>query len=184
DTVLAAYHAAVGEMPSTGTLNVRYAYAGAGLEGFREDIADLKTGAFVESTRADFISEGKGFDGRIPWMRDVSGAHTPQLGGDRVALAVNEAYRIANLWWRPGHAEATVTYNGPEVIEGKTLDHLTVTPRDGKPFGAWFDPSTHLLTEITEDREFFHTRTWLSDYRPEQGLKVPHAITIDNGAGE
>ena len=34
------------------------------------------------------------------WMRDTSGANTPQEGGDRVAVAVNEAYRFANLWWR------------------------------------------------------------------------------------
>ncbi len=184
DAVLAAYHAAVGEIPSSGTVNIRYAYSGSGLEGFREDIADLKTGAFVETTQADIIGEAKGFDGRTPWMRDVSGANTPQQGGDRVPVAVNEAYRMANLWWRPGYGGATLTYNGPEVLDGKTLDHLTVTPRNGKPFGAWFDPTTHLLTEITEDRMFFHTRTSLSEYRPEHGLNVPHAITIDNGSGE
>jgi hypothetical protein len=117
-------------------------------------------------------------------MRDTSGANTPQQGGDRIPVAINEAYRRANLWWRPGHGGATITYNGREVVDGKTLDHLTVTPRGGKPFGAWFDPNTHLLAEITEDRQFFHTRTWLADYRPEQGLQLPHTVTVDNGSGE
>jgi hypothetical protein len=185
DAVLKAYHTAVGELPSTGTVSLRYAFSGSGLQGVREDIADLKTGAFVEDTRADSIGEAKGFDGRIPWMRDLSGANTPQQGGDRIPLAVNEAYRIANLWWRPGYAGATITYDGREQqADGKVLEHLTVTPRGGRPFGAWFDPNTHLLAEITEDRQFFHTRTWLTDYRPERGLTVPHAITIDNGTGE
>lgn len=184
DAVLKAYHAAVGETPSSGSMDIRYTYSGAGLEGVREDIADLKTGAFVETTKAQGLEEAKGFDGRIPWMRDVSGANTREQGGDRISLAVNEAYRLANLWWRPGYAGATITYNGRDTADGKLLDHLTVSPQGGKPFGAWFDPNTHLLVEITEDRQFLHTRTWLTDYRAEQGLTVPHSITIDNGAGE
>jgi hypothetical protein len=188
-TVLQANRAAVGVMPSTGSVSIRYAYSGDGLEGHRDDIADLRTGAYVEATQGDILSEAKGFDGKIPWMRDTSGANTPQQGGDRIALAVNEAYRVANLWWRPGYAGAAITYDGRETIESKALDHLTVTPRGGKPFGAWFDPNTHLLVEVTEDRQFFHTRTWLTDYRsaqgrPGQNVAVAHAITIDNGTGE
>jgi hypothetical protein len=183
-TVLQAYQAAVGTMPSTGSVSIRYAYSGYGLEGHRDDIADLRTGAYVEATQGDILGESKGFDGKTPWMRDTSGANTPQQGGDRIALAVNEAYRVANLWWRPGYAGATITYDGRETVEGKALDHLTVTPRGGKPFGAWFDPNTHLLVEVTEDRQFFHTRTWLADYRPEQKTTIAHAITIDNGTGE
>jgi len=184
DMVLTAYHAAVGNVPSQGTVSIRYAYSGFGLEGHWDESVDLQTGAFRQMNQGGIVGEGAGFDGRTPWMRDTSGANTPQQGGDRIPLAVNEAYRKANLWWRPGYAGATITYSGREVIDGKPLDHLTVTPRGGKPFAAWFDPNTHLLAEITEDRQFFHTRTWLADYRPEQGLQLPHAITIDNGAGE
>ena len=51
-------------------------------------------------------------------MRDTSGANTPQEGGDRVALAVNEAYRLRR---------APITYAGREVIDGHPLDQLTVT---------------------------------------------------------
>lgn len=87
------------------------------------------------------------------------GANTPQEGGDRIALAVNEAFRLANLWWRPGYAGATVTYSGRTVVDHQTLDELTITPRGGRPFGAGFDVNTHLLVQITEDRQFFHTRT-------------------------
>jgi PDZ domain/Aspartyl protease len=183
-SVLRAYQAAVGPIPSSGSVNIHYDYSGYGLEGHRDDIADLRTGAYVEATQGDIVGEAKGFDGRIPWMRDTSGANTPQQGGDRIAVAINEAYRLANLWWRPGYAGAAVTYNGRETVDGKALDHLTVTPKGGKPFGAWFDPNTHLLVEITEERQFFHTRTWLSEYRPEKAVAVAHAITIDNGSGE
>ncbi len=182
--ILAANHAAVGKLPSTGGAEVDYASSGYGLTGSRTDLVDLNTGAFVEAEQADIVSEAHGFDGNVPWMRDTSGANTPQEGGDRIALAVNEAYRLANLWWRPGYAGATVTYAGREAIDGRTLDQLTVTPKLGKPFGAWFDANTHLLVQITEDRQFFHTRTLFAAYRRESGLLLPHEITIDSGSGE
>ena len=182
--ILAANHAAVGKLPSTGGAELDYASAGYGLTGSRTDLVDLNTGAFVEAEQADIVAEAHGFDGNIPWMRDTSGANTPQQGGDRIAVAVNEAYRLANQWWRPGYAGATVTYTGREVIDGRALDQLTVTPKLGKPFGAWFDTNTHLLARITEDRQFFHTRTLFAAYRRESGVMLPHEITIDSGSGE
>ena len=98
EAILAANHAAVGKLPSTGGAELDYAAAGYGLTGSRTDLVDLNTGAFVEAEQADIVAEAHGFDGNIPWMRDTSGANTPQQGGDRIAVAVNEAYRLANLW--------------------------------------------------------------------------------------
>ena len=184
ESILNAYHAAVGDMPEAGGVRVDYAYSSSGLQGSRNDQFDLRTGAFVESDEADIVSEGMGFDGSIPWMRDTSGANTPQEGGDRIATAVNEAYRLANLWWRPGYSGATISYAGRSVLDGKTLDQLTVTPRKGKPFGAWFDPNTRFLVLVTEDRQFLHTRTLFEDYRVEHGLTIPHSITVDQGVGK
>ena len=70
------------------------------------------------------------------------------------------------------------------MLDGRALDQLTVTPKLGKPFGAWFDTNTHLLAQITEDREFFHTRTLFAAYRRQSGVLLPHEITIDSGSGE
>ena len=184
EAILTANHTAVGKLPSTGGAEIDYATSGYGLTGSRSDLTDLNTGAFVEAEQADIVAEAHGFDGRIPWMRDTSGANTPQEGGDRIAVAVNEAYRLANLWWRPGYAGATITYAGREVSDGQTLDQLTVTPKLGKPFGAFFDADTHLLARITEDRQFFHTRVLFAAYRRENGLMLPHEITLDSGSGE
>ena len=184
ESILAAYHTAVGKVPESGNARVDYTFSGSGLEGSRTDQIDLATGAFVESMQADIVGEAAGFDGTTPWMRDTSGANTPQEGGDRIAVAVNEAYRNGNLWWRPGYSGATITYVGRSVVAGKTLDQLSVTPRKGKPFGAWFDTNTGLLAQVTEDRQFFHTRTLLEDYRTEHGLTLPHSITIDTGSGK
>jgi hypothetical protein len=184
DTILAANRAAVGELPSSGAAELAYDYSGYGLAGSRTDSVDLQTGAFVQATQAGIVGEAAGFDGSIPWMRDTSGANTAQEGGDRIAVAINAAYRGANLWWRPGYGGATLVYGGRETIDGRALDRLSVTPRNGKPFGAWFDANTHLLARITEDRQFFHTQTVFADYRREGGWMLAHTVTIDNGSGE
>jgi hypothetical protein len=182
--ILAANHAAVGQVPANGGAQFDYHYAGNGLTGTGTDSVDLGTGAFVSAVQADIVGEAHGFDGKTPWMRDTSGANTAQEGGDRIAVAINEAYRFANLWWRPDYGGATVVYAGRASVDGQTLDQLTITPRQGKPFGAWFDSSTHQLARITEDQQFFHKRFLFADYRRKNGLMVPHEITIDNGTGK
>src|SRR5258708_17794067 len=143
--ILAANHTAVGQVPANGGAQFDYTYSGNGLTGSGTDIIDLGTGAFVRAVQADIVGEAHGFDGNTPWMRDTSGANTAQEGGDRIAVAVNDAYRFANLWWRPDYGGATVAYAGRETAAGQTLDQLTITPKRGKTFGAWFDSNTHPL---------------------------------------
>jgi hypothetical protein len=182
--ILAANHAATGELPQIGTAQWDYDYSGSGLTGSRTDRVDLATGAFVETVQAGAISEASGYDGKVPWMRDLSGANTPEEGGDRVQLAVNEAYRRANLWWRPDAGAAGIVYQGRETEEGATLDHLTITPPRGKRFDAWFDADSHLLARIAEDQAFLHTRTTYADYRREGDALFPHKVLFDGGTGE
>jgi Aspartyl protease/PDZ domain len=187
--VLEAYHTAVGQVPASGTAVLEYNYSGNGLTGTGHSIIDLHSGAFLESVQADIVGEAHGYDGKTPWMRDTSGANTAQEGGDRIALAVNEAYRQGNLWWRPNFAGAMISYTGlveadPDHGAKRSFDQLSITPEGGKTFQAWFDTNTHLLAEIHEDRGFFHTRTLFEDYRPEKGRAVAHRITLDNGDGE
>ena len=182
--VLDAWHAAAGKVPASGTAVLEYNYSGDGLTGTARSIIDLGSGAYLESVQADIVAEAHGYDGKVPWMRDTSGANTAQEGGDRIPLAVSEAYRQANLWWRPDFAGATITYTGHETVDNHTFDELSITPKGGRTFAAWFDSNTHLLAEIHEDRQFFHTRTLYADYHPENGLAVAHRITEDEGVGE
>ncbi|MGN6147285.1 MAG: hypothetical protein ACTHPD_01975, partial [Rhizomicrobium sp.] len=181
--VLKANHAAVGNLPASGTARFEYAYSGEGLTGAAHSTQDIATGAYVESRRASAIGDGGGFDGKTPWMEDLSGTFTAQEGGDRIAVAVNEAYLNANAWWQPDHGGAAISYAGQENIDGKSNDHLVVTPKNGTKFDAWFDTKTHLLTRTAEPRQFFDTRTFYSDYRKENGVNLPHKIVFDNGVG-
>ena len=183
-SVLRANHKAVGSLPQAGPLEFDYGYSGNGMTGTAVSTQDIATGAYIDSETAGPVSETFGYDGKTPWMRDLSGANTAQEGGDRIAVAVNEAYRNANMWWRSDFGGATIVYAGREILDGSPNDRLTVTPKNGKAFDAWFDAKTHLLTQIAAPRQFFNTRVFYSDYRRENGVSVPHKLVLDGGTGK
>jgi hypothetical protein len=183
ESVLAANHAAVGDMPAAGAAEFDYGYASAGLRGVQRIKFDLATGAFMEVDDSNGIRFANGYDGKVPWQEDLSGTFTPQEGGDRIPVAVSTSYGYANLWWRPDHGGAVISYAGRETRDGHSLDHLVVTPKGGKRFDAWFDARTHFLMEIDEDQEFLHVKETFSDYRSENGAVLAHRIVVDPGVG-
>jgi hypothetical protein len=183
DTVLAAHHAAVGDVPGSGAATFDYRYVASGLSGTQTVRFDLATGAYREVDESTDIQSGAGYDGKIPWQQDISGSYTPQQGGDRIPVAISAAYRYANLWWRDDRGGAAISLVGREPLDRGALDHLKVTPKGGKAFDAWFDSETHLLTKVAEDQEFLHVIENYSDYRREGALTLAHKISVDPGVG-
>lgn len=184
EAVLHANQAAVGAVPQAGSALYRYGYSGDGLTGESTKAVDLATGAYVEHLDTGFLHTAEGFDARTPWTRDVSGANTPEQGGDQARLAVSAAYRNANLWWRKDLAGARIEYVGRQTLAGAPADHLLVQPRGGVSFDAWFDARTHLLLQIAEPQMFFQTRTVFSDYRRDAGVMLAHSVLEDPGTGQ
>jgi hypothetical protein len=182
--ILEANRAAIGAMPPEGTLVIDYSQKQSGLAGTTFHVIDLASGAFVERTDAIVISQARGFDGRIPWQTDVSGVSTEQLRGDRIPVAVNQAYRNANRWWRPDRGGAKIVYLGQEKVGGRPTDHLSVIPPGGGRFEAWFDRETHYLVQTAEPQQFFQTRTSYGDYERIRGRMIPRSQTIDFGNGD
>ena len=77
--VLDANHAAMGAgLDGKGVLDVRYDYAGQGLTGEVRSTYDLQGGGFVDSQDVGPTTGGNGFDGATAWLRDLSGAITPE----------------------------------------------------------------------------------------------------------
>jgi hypothetical protein len=181
--VLTSNRAAVGRSAMPGAIEEVYDYTGQGLTGKVVRQFDAATGAFVTASDLGIISVANGFDGKTPWMRDISGANTAQEGGDRIRLAVNEAYRNANLWWRPDRAGARISHLGRELIEGRIADRLSVEPRGGTRFDAWFDRKTHLLALVAERQMFFDTRTEYHDYAKRRGRLLATRMVVDGGTG-
>jgi hypothetical protein len=182
--VLNANHAAVGRVPARGTVELDYVQTSSGLTGSATHVHDLATGAFFDRSVQPVISGANGFDGRTPWQTDVSGVSIDQEEGDRIPVAVDEAYRNANLWWRADRGGAAIAYVGRETVDGRAADHLAVTPKGGKRFEAWFDAADHMLVKTAEPQQFFQTQALYGDYRRVAGAMVAHSRTVDFGTGD
>lgn len=157
-------------------LRLRYGFVGHGLQGSVEEIDDLRRPAYVVTRRVGGFVEQEGYDGADAWARERSGSVSVQAGGDMRALAVNQAYRSANTWWRGGRGGAALSYLGRRLDVGAPADVIRVTPRGGLPFEAWFDARSHLLTRIDEPRHGQVTVVHMSDYRRVAGAMVAGRI--------
>jgi hypothetical protein len=171
--ILAANKAASGgaAWDSKATLKADYDYAGMGMTGKVGTVYDLKNGRFVDSAAVGPATQVLGFDGTNGWAKDPSGTVTPQNGSGRI-FAVNEAYRDANLWWRPDFGGAAVTLDPQKTVDGVTYDVVTFVPKDGAAFDALFDARTHLLYRIDEKQGALTIITTMSDYRSFDGPMI------------
>ena len=163
------------------TLKTEYAYSGQGMTGTTTSLSDLKTPRFVDTFAIGPAEGANGFDGSQAWAKDPSGTVTVQSGGDQRQLAVNDAYRRANLWWRPDFGGAAVVSEGEKTEAGAAADVLTITPKEGKPFDAWFDARTHFLTRLVEAQGPQTVTTTMSDYRSFEGVMLPYKGVQSSG---
>jgi PDZ domain-containing protein/aspartyl protease len=183
DEILAANRAASGGDAWNGKTAMRqeYDFAGSGLTGKAGGVSDLKTGVFEQDFVIGPQSGGNGYDGVHVWTRDNAGIVTLQDGGDAVPLAVNNAYRNAGLWWRPDHGGAAITADGQKTDGGNTYDVLTVVPKGGKTFDAWFDAKTHLLYRTDENQGGLPVVTLDTAYKPFDGTLQATDILVHTG---
>ncbi len=165
------------------TLELRFSYVGQGLRGRVGSVEDLRTGAFIDTQDIGPTHQANGFDGSHAWAKDLSGAITREAGGDELQLALNEAYRNSEKWWRADRGGAKIERDPSKQADGHTFDVLTVTPAGGKPFEAWFDAETHLLARIVEMQQFISITTTFSDYRATDSAMIAHKVVIDDGSG-
>jgi predicted aspartyl protease len=181
--VLDANKAATGgsAWDSKTALKLQYAYSGQGMTGTVTSLADLKGGRWRDDIAIGPATLANGYDGQHAWAKDQSGTITIQDGGEQRALAVNDGYRRANLWWQPDRNGAKVVSDGEKTDGGATYDVLTVTPRDGKNFDAWFDAKTHLLSRVIEQQGPQTITSTTSDYRAVDGVELAYDDHITNG---
>ena len=184
--ILDAYKAATGgsAWDDKVTMSGEAVIAGYGLTGTGYTVADLKNGRSKTEYMMGPAGGANGFDGTTPWQKDMSGTITLQQGGDALVLAVNDAYRTSSKWWAPDRGGAEIVNDGEKTEGGATYEVLTVTPKGGKPFDAWFGAKTHLLAKIVEKQGPQTVTTTMSDYRSVGGVKVPYTQVIDSGVGE
>ena len=181
DEILSANRAASGSFAGKAAMVSEYDYAGQGLTGKAAGTTDLKTGAFEQHYAIGPQTGANGYDGAHVWNKDNSGIVTLQEAADSIPLAVNGAYRGANLWWAKDHAGAAITAAGQKSENGATYDVLTVVPKGGASFDAWFDTKTHLLYRIAERQGGVLNTTTLTAYADFSGTRQPVTTLVSTG---
>lgn len=183
DEILAANRTASGGSAWDGkaAMVAEFDYAGQGLTGKAGGTTDLTTGAFEQHFAIGPQTGANGYDGVHVWTKDSAGIVTLQEGADSIPLAVNGAYRGANLWWRKDHGGAAVVNAGQKSENGATYDVLTITPKGGARFDAWFDTNTHLLYRIAEAQGGVMTTTTTTDYKSFDGTLQPVDTDVSTG---
>jgi hypothetical protein len=179
--VLAANRAASGGDAWSGktAMTETYSYVGQGLTGTTVTTFDLSNGRFVDSYDLGPAKGAQGFDGAHAWAKDTSGTVTSQDGGSTLPLSFNEAYRDANLWWRADRGGAAIAIDTAKSDAND--DVLSVTPKNGQNFEAWFDRKSHLLVRLFEQQGAAPTTSTLSDYRSIGGAMIAGKIVQSTG---
>ena len=182
--VLRADRDTLGGVPTRSGMAIDYAFAGMGLTGKVTSLTDVATARYVDTMTAGPMAETDGYDGLHAWTKEPSGSLTLQDGGEQRALAVNEVYRRANLWWKPDFSGARIVSLGSKAdAAGTSYDVLSVTPVDGKPFEAWFGALDHRLARVVEAQGARTITTRYLSYRAAEGLMIPATMTVDDGQG-
>ncbi|MGH8147133.1 MAG: aspartyl protease family protein [Rhodanobacteraceae bacterium] len=185
-SVLNAYRAATGgdAWNAKATMKAVAKLTGQGLTGSLTSVSDLRNGNSVSHYTLGPASGANGFDGKNIWTQGINGGVNLQKGGDALPLALDSAYQMANLWWRPDFGGARVKVVGDKPCGTSTCAVLSITPKGGLPFDAWFDTGSHLLVRTVQRIGSQTTTIYLSGYRSVDGVRVPYKQVVDSGHGK
>lgn len=182
--ILTANKAATGTPPKgRPVLHAEATLDAFGMTGAVKSITDTQKGWNVFWQVIGPMKVNNGYDGTTPWDQDDSGTVVKQETAEAKQSAVNQTYRDTNCWWRTDRCGAKI--DAAEKNEnGKTYTVLTITPKGGKSFEAWFDNQSHLLTKTIEKTGPQTNISTFSDFTRHDGVMIAHKTSIDSGKGE
>ena len=152
-----------------------------GMVGAIESWDDVLKGRFVDHVALGPVTETQGFDGGTVWSQDTSKQVRKEEGGEEREGTANEAYRRSLSYWYPDRRPGAFEYAGLKDEAGRQFQVVRITPKGGRPFEMWIDAGTFLPDHVVEKMALETRTTYLSDYRPVEGVKVPFAIRSTNG---
>lgn len=138
-------------------------------------------------TEIDLGSVGKmrdGSDGKVYWsFFSMMGPHVKD--GPEKAQAEISAKFNAELKWRDLFKDAQTT--GTDTVDGKACYKVQLTPQEGPPITQCYDKESGLMVKMTMTAQGpmgeQPADTFLSDYRKEGDVLMPHKIK-ESAAGQ
>jgi aspartyl protease/PDZ domain-containing protein len=146
-----------------------------GLTGRFAMIVDLRSGRYVAQRDYDIYSEAIGFDGRLGWKRDRSGASHFLDSDPARAITATEAW-LFRRGWCEGENGATRVESRPDEKNGEVTEAVwNVTPKGGIPVLLRFEKANGLLHQSEVSLWSSRLVRHYSDWRGIDGVFIPFA---------
>lgn len=152
----------------------------SGLDGGYRALEDARTGRYDRRSRFSAYALREVHDGRTTWRQGHAGG-VHRLDGDlAVRRSVTEAWLVRRAWLLP---DAGGAYVGPvtrRTLDGVPVATLTAVPIGGQAVTLSFDPTTFDLVHSERVMPISVQQRRYADYRVDEGMRLPHAITTDD----
>jgi hypothetical protein len=135
---------------------------------------DPLTGTYARFWRSHLgaIPGGQGFDGRLDWSTDRSGASHYLNSPAAIAIARTDAW-LARRGWCGSMTGAHVAPRGARTEGGTAFDVYRVQPLGGAPVDVWIDARTHLLARTSQRLSETRIVQDYHDWRVVGGALIP-----------
>ena len=155
-----------------------------GLNGTGSSAAEIGGARLAEGTSTSPIATGDGYDGIDFWNQDQSGLVWTDGSDAGVSQEIDNAYAAGDTLFVPGSGGATVAWDDVRTDGGRQYATLKVTPRHSLvPMQVWIDAASHLPARYVVPIGPVTYETDVSDYRPVDGLLMPHRIVAKSSEG-
>lgn len=121
------------------------------------------------------------FDGSRAWsVNPLAASEAPQEIRGEPAEMMREQSDFDGPLVDYQQKGSAIEVEGPDTVEGKRAVVLKITLKSGRVQRLWLDADTGLevkaASEVSQGSRTVTVETLLSDYRPEDGLVMPHRL--------
>ncbi len=121
------------------------------------------------------------YNGKSAWHQDSTGDPSTLLGDSGAQLEAASQYYNSHLLDLK-KAKIAVAFIGHAQVSGKDTLQLELTNPAGLKRELFFDPQSHLLIKESAQIDGVSDERIYSDFRPESGIQLPHALELHRGA--
>ena len=123
------------------------------------------------------------YNGKSAWQQDASGTVATLLGKDSAELEAASQYHNSRLLDLK-KAKIAAAFIGHADVHGRDTLQVELTGVNGLKRELFFDAQSHLLARESAQINGQVQETFYSDYRPENGIALPHAMELHRGTAQ
>jgi hypothetical protein len=160
------------------------------IEGTITNATDGKSGTYTVDTKLPnrYYSELvlgdrnviEAYNGKSAWHQTATGEITTLVGVEGAQLEAAGQYYNSRLV-NAKKNKLGVAFVGHAQVRGKDALQIEITTPAGLKREVFFDPQTHLILKESAPIGGIEEQILYDDYRPVNGLKLPHKIELHRG---